>query len=72
MYGMLVQCVPDCDFCKNLHVLQKKIFVVHNSGKSIQLKPCYAVNFDASFILEVHIPFLLFKTRKQFLMPCKE
>ena len=65
-------CVPDCDFRKNLHVLQKEVVVGHNSGKYIRLKPRYAVNFDALFILEVHNPFSLFKTRKQFLMPYKE
>lgn len=50
--------MPDCDFRKNLYLLQKKIFVVHTRGKSIRLKSRYAVNFDALFILEVHIPFL--------------
>ena len=56
---MLMCHVPDCDFCQNLHFSKRKIIVVHNSGKSIRLKPLCVVNFDALVILEVHIIFLV-------------
>ena len=45
-----------CDQCVLSQVLYR-LFVVHTSTKAIRLKPRCIVNFDALFILQVHILF---------------